>query len=161
MEDNDEDISDDSFYNKLAIINPSRIKSLTFYLFASDTSQKKDLMEKCNRLFSFVFQSCPLLEAFHIIGFIIVHGAFRLDFRHLDHLKQVKFEMQNCRYYNFYHIPGRRWKNIEKPSTEEDLTAAKKKAIHITSTWLGTPVLEITFQLNYLTVVNSKSFSTL
>jgi hypothetical protein len=143
-------IEDNAFYSKLAIINPSRkMKSLRSSLI-TDTMAQKDIMEMCNRLFRFVLQSCPLLQTFHLSGNIEACGAFSLGFRHLDQLKEVKFEMRHYKYYIFYHISGRRWSSINKLSTEYDLTAVQEERYpyyYINLAWKTTAINNIGFEL--------------
>lgn len=105
----------------------NQLKSLSM-LFCIRTSTTT-MMEKCNRLFKFVLDSCTLLEKFPLYGEIEAQGVLDLDFRQHAQLKDIEIDLQGCRCYTFNNDFDIKWINIGKKKQQEEISASLINAI--------------------------------
>lgn len=139
------------FYSKISNIQPCRIKSMKFTV-SLDINGGQDVFKKSNRLFDFIFLSCPMLERFDSEvedEDFCAFGAINLDFRRQLHLKQVKIQRTKCRRYTFYHEFGKCWQNINVPIHQETATLrqARNAVYHVNLAW-DTSNNKIEFELS-------------
>jgi hypothetical protein len=123
--------------DKLDVVNKSRLKylSITFSVSDLDTDNAK---KKCNRLFTFILEKCPLLKEIKLNGNIYnIFGALNLNFRNHSLLQLIDINLKGCRYYTFSFSLGKQWKNARECIMEEDLSNEKQSGLtyHINLVW--------------------------